>query len=196
MLIRVETKAGHGAGKPVAKMIEEDADIFAFVFRYLGVKWRRDQIGIAGSEGSVDRVRVHQECVGASVMTRCAVAAAMPSAPCAESGGTALPDLKTRPERTDFSETSHYDDVDGVPGRGREGVAETDSPDDVRQDVRRPRAAARRRRRVRMRRRRPSSRPASCASTSRGTSTPARSKARNRRRCCCASSPRASTPTG
>ena len=32
VLIRVETKAGHGAGKPLSKMIEEDADIFAFVF--------------------------------------------------------------------------------------------------------------------------------------------------------------------
>jgi prolyl oligopeptidase len=30
-LIRVETKAGHGAGKPVAKVIEEDADILAFL---------------------------------------------------------------------------------------------------------------------------------------------------------------------
>jgi prolyl oligopeptidase len=30
-LIRVETKAGHGAGKPIAKVIEEDADILAFV---------------------------------------------------------------------------------------------------------------------------------------------------------------------
>lgn len=30
-LIRVETKAGHGAGKPVAKLIEEDADILAFL---------------------------------------------------------------------------------------------------------------------------------------------------------------------
>jgi prolyl oligopeptidase len=36
-LIRVETRAGHGAGKPVSKMIEEDADIFAFVFRHLGL---------------------------------------------------------------------------------------------------------------------------------------------------------------
>ena len=38
VLIRVETKAGHGAGKPVSKMIEEDADIFAFLFKYLGVE--------------------------------------------------------------------------------------------------------------------------------------------------------------
>jgi prolyl oligopeptidase len=37
-LIRVETKAGHGAGKPVSKMIDEDADIFAFLFKYLGVE--------------------------------------------------------------------------------------------------------------------------------------------------------------
>jgi prolyl oligopeptidase len=37
-LIRVETKAGHGAGKPVSKVIEEDADIFAFLFKYLGVQ--------------------------------------------------------------------------------------------------------------------------------------------------------------
>jgi prolyl oligopeptidase len=36
-LIRVDTRAGHGAGKPVAKMIEEDADIFSFLFKYLEV---------------------------------------------------------------------------------------------------------------------------------------------------------------
>ncbi len=37
VLIRVETKAGHGAGKPVSKMIEEDADIFAFLFDHLSI---------------------------------------------------------------------------------------------------------------------------------------------------------------
>ncbi|HEY6065008.1 MAG TPA: prolyl oligopeptidase family serine peptidase, partial [Thermoanaerobaculia bacterium] len=31
VLIRVEMKAGHGAGKPVSKLIEEDADILAFL---------------------------------------------------------------------------------------------------------------------------------------------------------------------
>ena len=36
-LIRIEMKAGHGAGKPVWKMIEEDADIFAFLFDVLEV---------------------------------------------------------------------------------------------------------------------------------------------------------------
>jgi prolyl oligopeptidase len=33
ILMRVETKAGHGAGKPVAKVIEEDADMLAFLWR-------------------------------------------------------------------------------------------------------------------------------------------------------------------
>jgi prolyl oligopeptidase len=35
VLIRVETKAGHGAGKPVSKQIEEDADVLAFLSKYL-----------------------------------------------------------------------------------------------------------------------------------------------------------------
>ena len=38
ILLRVETKAGHGAGKPVSKMIDEDADIFAFLFKYLEIE--------------------------------------------------------------------------------------------------------------------------------------------------------------
>ena len=35
MLIRIETKAGHGAGKPTAKMIEEVADQWAFLVKTL-----------------------------------------------------------------------------------------------------------------------------------------------------------------
>src|SRR5690606_24197788 len=31
VLIRVETKAGHGAGKPTSKIIEERADVYAFL---------------------------------------------------------------------------------------------------------------------------------------------------------------------
>jgi prolyl oligopeptidase len=38
VLIRIETKAGHGAGKPTAKKIEEAADIWAFLVRTLDVK--------------------------------------------------------------------------------------------------------------------------------------------------------------
>jgi prolyl oligopeptidase len=37
ILIRVEVKAGHGAGKPTAKMIEETADEWAFLVKVLGV---------------------------------------------------------------------------------------------------------------------------------------------------------------
>merc|ERR1711916_3711 len=37
LLIRVEVKAGHGAGKPTAKIIEEAADRYAFIALALGV---------------------------------------------------------------------------------------------------------------------------------------------------------------
>ncbi|PYQ17621.1 MAG: hypothetical protein DMF79_17260 [Acidobacteria bacterium] len=36
VLIRVETKAGHGGGKPVSKQIEEQADVYRFLFKALG----------------------------------------------------------------------------------------------------------------------------------------------------------------
>jgi prolyl oligopeptidase len=39
MLIRIESKAGHGAGKPKNKLIEEWADVWAFTFYNLGVKF-------------------------------------------------------------------------------------------------------------------------------------------------------------
>jgi prolyl oligopeptidase len=35
ILLRVETRAGHGAGKPVDKQIDEQADAHEFLFRYL-----------------------------------------------------------------------------------------------------------------------------------------------------------------
>ena len=37
VLIRVETEAGHGAGKPTSKIIEEQADKWAFFFKSVGV---------------------------------------------------------------------------------------------------------------------------------------------------------------
>ncbi len=36
-LIRIETRAGHGAGKPTAKLIEEAADLWAFLVKNLGM---------------------------------------------------------------------------------------------------------------------------------------------------------------
>jgi prolyl oligopeptidase len=38
VLIRIETRAGHGAGKPTAKQIEETADEWAFLVKNLGMK--------------------------------------------------------------------------------------------------------------------------------------------------------------
>ncbi|PSK94536.1 prolyl oligopeptidase family serine peptidase [Taibaiella chishuiensis] len=36
-LIRIDSKAGHGAGKPTSKMIDEAADIWSFVFYNMGI---------------------------------------------------------------------------------------------------------------------------------------------------------------
>jgi prolyl oligopeptidase len=38
VLIRIETKAGHGAGKPISKIIEERADVFGFLLRVLDMR--------------------------------------------------------------------------------------------------------------------------------------------------------------
>ncbi len=38
VLIEIETKAGHGAGKPTSKVIEEQADRFAFLVKNLGMQ--------------------------------------------------------------------------------------------------------------------------------------------------------------
>ena len=37
ILLRIETKAGHGAGKPVTKQIEEGTDVYSFLFWQLSV---------------------------------------------------------------------------------------------------------------------------------------------------------------
>ncbi|HEY3974937.1 MAG TPA: prolyl oligopeptidase family serine peptidase [Candidatus Sulfotelmatobacter sp.] len=38
ILLRIESKAGHGAGKPVTKQIEEYTDVYSFLFWQLGVR--------------------------------------------------------------------------------------------------------------------------------------------------------------
>lgn len=38
LLVRIDSKAGHGAGKPTAKVIEEYTDLWSFVFYHLGMK--------------------------------------------------------------------------------------------------------------------------------------------------------------
>ena len=39
VLIRIDTKAGHGGGKPLAKVIEEQADIYSFILYNMGLKY-------------------------------------------------------------------------------------------------------------------------------------------------------------
>ena len=36
-LIRIDSKAGHGAGKPIAKVVDEYADIYSFIYENLGI---------------------------------------------------------------------------------------------------------------------------------------------------------------
>lgn len=40
VLVRIETQAGHGAGKPTSKLIEENTDIYSFIMHHLGMKPR------------------------------------------------------------------------------------------------------------------------------------------------------------
>ena len=42
ILIRIETKAGHGSGKPTSKRIEEAADVWAFLFEVFGMTMAHD----------------------------------------------------------------------------------------------------------------------------------------------------------
>lgn len=39
VLIRIDTKAGHGGGKPLAKVLEEQADIYSFILYNMGIKY-------------------------------------------------------------------------------------------------------------------------------------------------------------
>jgi prolyl oligopeptidase len=49
VLIRIETRAGHGAGKPTTKQIEEAADRWAFLVKSLGMKLQNAS-GISASK--------------------------------------------------------------------------------------------------------------------------------------------------
>jgi prolyl oligopeptidase len=39
LLLRVESKAGHGAGKPTSKILDESSEVWAFIARETGAKW-------------------------------------------------------------------------------------------------------------------------------------------------------------
>ena len=38
VLSRIDSKAGHGGGKPMSKVLEEQADIYGFIMHNLGMK--------------------------------------------------------------------------------------------------------------------------------------------------------------
>jgi prolyl oligopeptidase len=38
LLTRIDTQAGHGAGKPTSKVLDEYADVYAFLAKELGAK--------------------------------------------------------------------------------------------------------------------------------------------------------------
>ncbi len=40
VLIRIESNAGHGAGKPTSKRIAEEADTYSFLFQNIGVPYK------------------------------------------------------------------------------------------------------------------------------------------------------------
>lgn len=40
VLIRIDTKAGHGSGKPLTKVLEEQADIYGFIMYNMGMKFK------------------------------------------------------------------------------------------------------------------------------------------------------------
>jgi prolyl oligopeptidase len=38
ILLRVDAKAGHGVGKPIAKLVDDAVDVWSFLFWQLGIK--------------------------------------------------------------------------------------------------------------------------------------------------------------
>ena len=44
ILLRVETRAGHGAGKPMEKQVDEQADLYSFLFHYLTRRSASEQL--------------------------------------------------------------------------------------------------------------------------------------------------------
>jgi prolyl oligopeptidase len=52
ILIRIETRAGHGAGKPTKMRIEESADIWAFLVKNLDMKVQGPAASMGGTNGS------------------------------------------------------------------------------------------------------------------------------------------------
>ncbi|TMI74814.1 MAG: S9 family peptidase [Bacteroidetes bacterium] len=54
VLIRVETNAGHGAGKPTSKQIDEAADTWSFVMQNLGMQFQDNPGDVAADRGKTE----------------------------------------------------------------------------------------------------------------------------------------------
>ena len=52
ILLRIDTRAGHGLGKPVAKLLEEQADVYAFLSHILHMDPENPSIQASGHRGS------------------------------------------------------------------------------------------------------------------------------------------------
>jgi prolyl oligopeptidase len=40
LLLRHDVGSGHGAGKPISKVLDERADVYAFLVRALDMEWK------------------------------------------------------------------------------------------------------------------------------------------------------------
>lgn len=51
VLIRIDTNAGHGAGKPTSKLIEEAADSWSFLMQNLDMQFNNDPSAVKSNDG-------------------------------------------------------------------------------------------------------------------------------------------------
>jgi prolyl oligopeptidase len=59
LLIRVEVRAGHGAGKPTAKVIAETSDLLGFAAQCVGAEWVGGQVSGPRSTEDVPSATAH-----------------------------------------------------------------------------------------------------------------------------------------
>ena len=50
-MIRVDTKSGHGHGKPTSKTIEEITDVYSFLVRSLNLEYKKGRGSLAFTLG-------------------------------------------------------------------------------------------------------------------------------------------------
>ena len=103
MLIRIETRAGHGGGKPTSKRIDEVTDHWAFLVKNLGMKLpgqfrqavelelprSHSMSNIHGEERKIDRRTCLQGVVGAAVGLVASQRLAVGSPKCRQRRGSA-----------------------------------------------------------------------------------------------------------